>query len=80
MIALKLGKLSLQEKQHGETPIFLMDDFDSDIDEVRAAALADYLRRGCFQAIVATSKEQLADRIGVPFTKVVMTEGTIRAI
>ncbi|HXV75548.1 MAG TPA: DNA replication and repair protein RecF [Candidatus Polarisedimenticolaceae bacterium] len=80
MIALKLGKLSRLAKERGETPIFLMDDFDSDIDEVRAEALADFLRRGGFQALVATSKERMADRIGAPFTKVVMTEGTIRTV
>lgn len=78
MIALKLGKLSLLEKQRGEAPVFLMDDFDSDLDEVRAAALADHLRRGGFQALVATSKEGLADRIGVPFTKILLSEGKLR--
>ena len=78
MIALKLGKLSLLGKQRGEAPIFLMDDFDSDLDEVRAAALADHLRRGGFQALVATSKEGMADRIGVPFTKILLSEGKVR--
>ncbi len=78
MIALKLGKLSLLEKKRGEVPIFLMDDFDSDLDEVRAAALADYLRRGGFQALVATSKEGMADRIGAPFSKILLSEGTAK--
>jgi DNA replication and repair protein RecF len=78
MIALKLGKLSLLGKERGEVPIFLMDDFDSDLDEVRASALADYLRGGGFQALVATSKEGMADRIGVPFTKVLLSEGALR--
>jgi DNA replication and repair protein RecF len=78
MIALKLGKLSLLGKRRGEVPIFLMDDFDSDLDEVRARAVADYLCKGGCQALVATSKEGMADRIGVPFTKVLLSEGTIR--
>ena len=78
MIALKLGKLSLLQKQTGETPVFLMDDFDSDLDEVRAAALAEHLHRGGFQALVATSKEGMAERIGVPFTKILLSEGTVR--
>jgi len=78
MIALKLGKLSLLQKQKGEVPVFLMDDFDSDLDEVRAAALAEHLHRGGFQALVATSKEGMAERIGVPFTKILLSEGTVR--
>jgi len=78
MIALKLGKLSLLGKRRGEVPIFLMDDFDSDLDEVRARAVADHLSNGGCQALVATSKEGMADRIGVPFTKVLLSEGTLR--
>lgn len=78
MIALKLGKLSLLQKQKGEVPVFLMDDFDSDLDEVRAAALAEHLHRGGFQALVATSKEGMTERIGVPFTKILLSEGTVR--
>ena len=78
MIALKLGKLSLLQKYKGEVPVFLMDDFDSDLDEVRAAALAEHLHRGGFQALVATSKEGMAERIGVPFTKILLSEGTVR--
>jgi len=78
MIALKLGKLSLLGKKRGEVPIFLMDDFDSDLDEVRAKAVASHLCKGGCQALVATSKEGMADRIGVPFTKVLLSEGTIR--
>lgn len=78
MIALKLGKLSLLGKQRGDMPIFLMDDFDSDLDEVRASAVAKHLNSGGCQALVATSKEGMAERIGVPFTKVLLSEGTLR--
>ena len=74
----KLGKLSVLGKRRGEVPIVLMDDFDSDLDEVRARAVADYLCTGGCQALVATSKEGMADRIGVPFTKVLLSEGTLR--
>ena len=48
-------------------PLFLMDDFDSDLDEVRAGALANSPQQGGFQALVATSKEGMAERIGVAF-------------
>jgi DNA replication and repair protein RecF len=75
MVALKLAKMSLLQQDRGEAPIFLIDDFDSHLDEVRAAALAGYLHEGGFQALVATSKESLADGFGVAFSKVVMRDG-----
>lgn len=78
MIALKLGKLSLLGEDRGESPIFLMDDFDSDLDEVRASALAAYLHEGGFQALVATSKEGMAGRLGVPFERLIMSDGSVR--
>ena len=78
MIALKLGKLSLLGEDRGESPIFLMDDFDSDLDEVRASALAAYLHEGGFQALVATSKEGMAGRLGVPFERLLMSDGSVR--
>ena len=79
MIALKLSKLSLLRKDRGESPLFLMDDFDADLDERRAAALADFLQQGEFQAVVATSKEEMVERLGVTFTKVRMDGGEARA-
>jgi len=78
MIALKLGKMGLVREDRGEPPLFLMDDFDTDIDEVRATALANYLNEGGFQAVVATSKEKMADDLGVPFLKIRMDEGVAR--
>ena len=80
MIALKLGKLEMLRELRGESPLFLLDDFDSDLDEARAAALAGYLRQGGFQALVATSKEGIADRFGVSFAKVIVEEGTARTV
>ena len=75
MVALKLGRLSLLEQDRGEAPLFLMDDFDTDLDEVRISALASFLHGGGFQALVATSKEGMADRLGVPFRSVLMRSG-----
>jgi DNA replication and repair protein RecF len=77
MVALKLAKMGLLQQDRGEAPLFLIDDFDSHLDEVRAAALAGYLYEGGFQALVATSKESLADGFGVAFSKVVMHEGKV---
>jgi DNA replication and repair protein RecF len=79
MIALKLGKLSLLREERGEVPLFLMDDFDTDLDEVRAEALADFLHHGGFQAVVATSKETLLGGLGVTFMKLRMDGGAARA-
>lgn len=79
MVALKLGKLSLLRKDRGEAPLFLMDDFDSDLDEHRAAALAGHLNQAGFQALVATSKETLADQLGVPFVRFRIDNGVARA-
>jgi recombinational DNA repair ATPase RecF len=70
--------MSLVRKDRGEPPLFLMDDFDTDVDEIRATALASYLNEGGFQAVVATSKEKMADSLGVPFLKVRMDEGVAR--
>jgi DNA replication and repair protein RecF len=78
MVALKLAKLDLLGKKRGETPIFIMDDYDSDLDEPRAAALAAHLHEGKFQAVVATSKVGLADGLGVPFDRVRMQAGAAR--
>ena len=79
MICLKLSKLSLLRETHGEPPLFLMDDFDTDLDEVRASAVADFLRQGGFQALVATSKETLVSRLGVEARLLRMTDGVARA-
>jgi DNA replication and repair protein RecF len=78
MIALKLGKLSLLHRDRGEAPLFLMDDFDSDLDEGRASAVAAFLDGGGFQAVVATSKEELAGRLGVSYETVRMEGGRAR--
>ncbi|MDH3627216.1 MAG: DNA replication and repair protein RecF [Acidobacteriota bacterium] len=64
LIVLKLGKMALLKKDRGEDPLFLMDDFDSDIDDVRAAALVEFLQGSGYQALVATSKEGLAGKLG----------------
>lgn len=78
MVSLKLAKLSLLQDAHGESPVFLMDDFDSDLDEARAAALVSFLDAGKFQAVVATSKEAMIDRIEAPFAKIRMVSGEVQ--
>lgn len=78
MIALKLAKLTLLGEERDEAPIFLMDDFDTDLDEVRASSVANFLHAGGFQALVATSKDAMANALGVPCSQVRMDGGKVR--
>ena len=78
MISLKLAKLSLLREERGEAPLFLMDDFDSDLDEARAKAVAEHLQQGGFQALVASSKESLIGQLGISFSRLRMDDGVAR--
>lgn len=80
MIALCAGKLGLLSEERGEAPLFLMDDFDSDLDEDRTKSLVEFLRDGGFQAIMATSKDGFVNRLGVPFHRIKMEGGLARAV
>ena len=79
MITLCAGKLGLLRDERREAPLFLMDDFDSDLDENRTRSLVEFLRAGGFQAILATSKDGFVDRLGVPFQRIQMEGGQARA-
>jgi DNA replication and repair protein RecF len=78
MIALKVAKIRILREERGESPLFLMDDFDTDLDELRASSLAEFLQHGAFQVLVATSKEAMVGRLGVVAMKVRMDGGTAR--
>jgi len=78
LVVLKLAKLSLLAGHRGESPLFVMDDYDSDLDEIRAGALADHLHEAGFQTIVATSKDGLAERLAVPHRILRMEGGRAR--
>ncbi len=75
MVVLSLGKLEVLRESRGEAPVFLMDDFDSDLDEPRARALAAFLESGGFQAVLATAKEGFAETLGVPVRKIRLEAG-----
>jgi DNA replication and repair protein RecF len=79
MIALCAGKLGLLRDERGEAPLFLMDDFDSDLDEGRTRSLVEFLRDGGFQALMATSKDGFVDRLGSPFHRIRMEGGLAKA-
>ncbi len=79
VIALCAGKLGLMRDERRETPLFLMDDFDSDLDDSRTAALVEFIRDGGFQAVLATSKDGLLNDLGQPFHRIRMDGGLARA-
>ncbi|HEX4825963.1 MAG TPA: DNA replication and repair protein RecF [Candidatus Polarisedimenticolaceae bacterium] len=79
MIALCAGKLSLLKERHQESPLFLMDDFDSDLDEIRVRSLIDFLSAGGFQALLASSKVGSLERPGFSFPTIRMEGGLARA-
>ncbi len=79
MVALKLAKLELLKEQRGTHPLFLMDDFDADLDEIRARAVAESLAQGGFQTVVATSKISFIEAIGVNFDQIRMEKGVAHA-
>jgi len=79
MIALCAGKLSLLKERHRESPVFLMDDFDSDLDESKVRSLLDFLREGGFQALLATSKAGFLDTLGFSLPMIRMEGGLARA-
>jgi DNA replication and repair protein RecF len=58
LIALLLAQMEITRERKGSYPLLLLDDVDSDIDEVRYATLMESLGEA-FQAIVATSKSSL---------------------
>ena len=55
LIALKLAKLFIHKEMHGEYPILLLDDVDSELDAERTERALDLLD-GPFQAIVASAR------------------------
>jgi DNA replication and repair protein RecF len=80
MISLKLGKLSLLGSERGEAPLFLMDDFDTDLDDTRMEALAGYLSRAGSQAVVATSKEDWIGRLEAAEMELRIESGVARVV
>ena len=79
MITLCAGKLDLLKERRHESPLFLMDDFDSDLDEIRTRSLIEFLRDGGFQALLATSKDGFVDGLGFSFPKIRLEGGLARS-
>ena len=80
MVALAAAKLELLREDRREAPLFLMDDFDSDLDEMRVDSLIEFLRGGGFQALLTTSKDGVVDRLGVAISRIRMETGKVRVL
>ena len=80
MVALAAAKLELLREDRREAPLFLMDDFDSDLDEIRVDSLIEFLRGGGFQALLTTSKEGVVDRLGAAISRIRMEAGKARVL
>jgi DNA replication and repair protein RecF len=78
MIALKLSKLELLREDRRGAPLFLMDDFDSDLDEQKSASVVAFLAARGAQAILATSKEATAAALGASHCRIRVVGGDAR--
>jgi recombinational DNA repair ATPase RecF len=78
MIALKLAKLELLREERLAPPLFVMDDFDADLDEEKTASLAAFLAVRGVQALLATSKEAVASGLGEPHCRIRVDGGEAR--
>jgi DNA replication and repair protein RecF len=63
LLVLLIANLSVYFEQHGEYPLFLLDDIDAELDYGRIGRLLDYLQ-GKTQTFVTTSKESFVERFG----------------
>lgn len=59
VIALKLAQLKLYSSHHGKTPLFLLDDVASELDEKRCHYLFSYLRDEAAQVFLTTTENEL---------------------
>ena len=60
LLALKLTRMEMTRETRGETPLLLMDDIDSDLDDATADRLLARVQR--YQALVTTCRDDSRDR------------------
>jgi len=60
LLALKLSEVRSFREKSGIAPIFLLDDFSSELDETRRAYLLDFLKSSGLQVFVTTTDRSLA--------------------
>ena len=63
LLVLLIASISVFFEQHGEYPLFLLDDIDAELDYRRIGTLLEYLE-GKTQTFVTTSKESFVERFG----------------
>jgi DNA replication and repair protein RecF len=63
LLVLQLANLSVYYSQHGEYPLFLLDDIDAELDYKRIGQLLEYLSDKT-QTFVTTSKESFIEKFG----------------
>jgi len=78
MIALKLAKLELLREERRGSPLFLMDDFDADLDEEKTESVTAFLEARGVQALLATSKEAVASGLKAPHSRIRVEGGEAR--
>jgi DNA replication and repair protein RecF len=78
LLALALGALALYREERAETPVALLDDLDSELDEERTSGLCrEVAARG--QALVTTSHPAWAERLTPQARIFAVEEGRVRA-
>ncbi len=60
LLALKLAEIELFQKTTGHQPVFLLDDFSSELDRERRTFLLDFLSDSNLQVFVTTTEESLS--------------------
>ena len=60
LLALKLSEVRSFKEKSGIAPVFLLDDFSSELDESRRIYLLDFLRSSALQVFVTTTDQKLA--------------------
>ncbi len=61
IIALKLAQLKVYAQTHKRTPLFLLDDVASELDEARCQHLFNYLAKESAQVFITTTEKRLDD-------------------
>jgi DNA replication and repair protein RecF len=56
LLALKLSEIALFRKKTGHRPVFLLDDFSSELDERRRSFLLDFLSQSDLQTFITTTE------------------------
>lgn len=63
LLSLQIANISLYHSQQNEYPLFLIDDIDAELDNIRIGQLLEFLE-GKTQTFVTTSKTSIASSIG----------------